>query len=88
MLRQMRDETGAAIPCVVQLSYSDMTEVPAETRAPYTGSLEQLMDDLRVFADGGVDHAYVTLSDAVHDVNALIDVAGKLHAYATNAGIV
>src|SRR5262249_20785233 len=43
MLRQMRDETGAAIPCVVQLNYSDTTEVPAATRAPYTGSLEQLM---------------------------------------------
>ncbi|NMO53341.1 TIGR03619 family F420-dependent LLM class oxidoreductase [Actinoplanes sp. TBRC 11911] len=88
MLGEIREQAGFAVQCLVQVNYSGTVEVATSRRSPYTGSLAQITEDLVTLADGGVDHAYVTLSDAVTDVRALIDAAEKLHEYAVNAGVV
>jgi hypothetical protein len=65
-----------------------MAEVPAASRQPYSGSPRQLVEDLAVLAENGVDHAYVSLSDAVDNVTRMIDAAEELYTEAKNAGLV
>jgi probable F420-dependent oxidoreductase len=75
-----------AVGCICQVSYQGLAEVPAAGRAPYTGSIPQLVEDIVALAAAGVDHVYVTLPTAVRNLGELIDAAGTLHAAVRDAG--
>jgi probable F420-dependent oxidoreductase len=88
ILGQLREQTGADVPCVVAVNYRSMAEVPAASRQPYSGSPRQLIEDLVTLAESGIDHAYVSLTGAVDSLTRLIDAAEELYTEAKTAGLV
>jgi alkanesulfonate monooxygenase SsuD/methylene tetrahydromethanopterin reductase-like flavin-dependent oxidoreductase (luciferase family) len=86
-LARLREQAGRDVPCIVQIAYFSTVEVPAAGREPFTGSLEQLTEDVAALADVGVDHAYVSLPYAVGGLDELVEAAEKLHSLATSAGL-
>jgi probable F420-dependent oxidoreductase len=87
-LAMLREQAERDVPCIVQVAYFSTVEVPMAGREPFTGSLEQLTEDVVALADAGVDHAYVTLPYAAGGLDELIEAAEKLHALAASAGLV
>ncbi|WP_309238301.1 TIGR03619 family F420-dependent LLM class oxidoreductase [Actinoplanes aureus] len=89
-LRELAEEAGRdprAISCTAQIVTGDLTESREQPRAPYTGSVAQLVEDVAALVEVGVEHVYVTLPAAVRDVDELIDRAAELHERVRAAGL-
>ncbi|GAA0222407.1 TIGR03619 family F420-dependent LLM class oxidoreductase [Cryptosporangium japonicum] len=86
-LSQLRDSAGAELPCITQVGYLSLAEVPSAGRAPYTGSPAQLMEDLAELAAGGVEHVYLTLPYGFGNLKELIDAAEQVYAAAQESGL-
>jgi probable F420-dependent oxidoreductase len=82
-IRQMAAAEGrdpASISCIYQVSLSGpIAEVPAEGRQPFTGSVAQLVDDIAVLAEGGVEHVYVPIPYYVRDKAEAYEKMAELH---------
>ncbi|MEU7866472.1 LLM class F420-dependent oxidoreductase [Dactylosporangium sp. NPDC049140] len=90
-LREMAAANGrepSSIGCTFQVGLGGtLREVPAEGRRPYTGSIEQIVDDIAALADAGIDHVFLTVSNLVTDLDAYVEVAGEFHAALRTAGL-
>ncbi|EPH39504.1 LLM class F420-dependent oxidoreductase [Streptomyces aurantiacus] len=56
-------------------------------RAPFRGSVEQIVDDLVAHAEAGAEEILVDLQSSVRDARELSDVAAEVHAAARAAGL-
>ncbi|MFD3406571.1 TIGR03619 family F420-dependent LLM class oxidoreductase [Kribbella sp. NPDC058693] len=89
-LLKMADEYGrdpGELSCRSLVGLSPFGEVPAAGRAPYTGSVDQVLDDLAELAAGGVDEVILTLPFIANGINELNDLAAEFHAKFRLAGI-
>ncbi|MEV4349310.1 TIGR03619 family F420-dependent LLM class oxidoreductase [Actinoplanes sp. NPDC049596] len=87
-LSRLRDRAGADVPCIVQVSYLSTTRVPADGRQEFTGSPDQLMEDVAALAAGGVKHVYLTMSAAALGLTELLDAAEQVYEAARRAQLV
>ena len=89
-LREMAAGYGrdpGALSCTFQIVVSSLTPVPTVDRQPYTGSVEQVVEDIATLAEAGADQIYVTVPMAVRDVKELIAVSADLHSQVRAAGL-
>jgi probable F420-dependent oxidoreductase len=82
-LREMAAANGrdpSAISCTFQVGLDGHPdEVPAQGRQPYTGSIEQIVEDIAALADAGIDHVFLTVANAVTDLDAYVELAAAFH---------
>ncbi|MFC3990729.1 TIGR03619 family F420-dependent LLM class oxidoreductase [Actinoplanes siamensis] len=89
-IRAQAAEAGrdpAGIGCAFQLGMRSLAEVPTAGRQPYTGSVQQVVEDILALEAAGVDHVYVTLSSAAQNLKELVGAAENLHTEARAAGL-
>ncbi|MGI5241074.1 LLM class F420-dependent oxidoreductase [Dactylosporangium sp. CA-139066] len=83
-LGRLRELTAAAgrdpaeVGCTFQVGLSTLR--PGEDRRPYTGSIEQIADDIAQLAEAGVDHVFLTVANVVEDMDEYVDVAGRFYS--------
>ena len=56
-------------------------------RAPFHGSVDQIVEDLAAYAEVGLDEIFVDLQSSVRDAQELKDVAAEVYEKARAAGI-
>ena len=61
--------------------------VEATDRAPFTGSIEQIVQDTAAMAEAGVTEVLLDLGVTVQDAAQLVDLAARLHAEVRAAGV-
>ncbi len=90
-VRELAAEAGrkpADITGYFQLAVTSLDEVPAAGRAPYGGSIPQLVEDIAALAEAGVGHVFAQLSNVTRDASELLDRAAELHAAVREAGLI
>ncbi|RII19414.1 Pyrimidine monooxygenase RutA [Streptomyces sp. YIM 130001] len=89
-LRELADERGRDRPIAVSLRanarYSPKRDERAD-RAPFHGSVEQIVEDLTGYAQEGVDEIFIELQGTTRDASELTDVAAAVYAKAREAGV-
>ncbi|RFU84212.1 LLM class F420-dependent oxidoreductase [Streptomyces triticagri] len=89
-LRELAAERGRerAIAVTVRANarYSAKPVDEAE-RAPFQGSVEQIVADLVAHAGVGVDEILIDLQGTMRDASELVDVAAEVHAGVRGAGV-
>ena len=96
-LREMAAAAGrdpGAIGCYFQMAVSGFGErgphAGAEhgaERAPYGGTVPQLIDDLAALAEAGADHVFIQLPTVTSGLAEYLDRAAELHTAARAAGL-
>jgi probable F420-dependent oxidoreductase len=90
-VRDMAAEAGrnpADLTGYFQLAVTSLTEARPAGRAPYGGSIPQLVEDIAALAEAGVGHVFVQLSNVTHNLTELLARAADLHAATREAGLV
>jgi probable F420-dependent oxidoreductase len=78
----------ADIACTFQVGLGGtLDEVTGEERAPYTGSIEQIVADIAALETAGVDHVFLTVSNLVTDLDAYVELAAAFHDQLKTAGL-
>jgi hypothetical protein len=89
-LLKMAEEYGRdpdELSCRSLVGLAPFGEVPEAGRAPYTGSIDQVLTDLAELAVGGVDEVILTLPFIANGINELNDLASEFHTRFRAAGI-
>ncbi|MFI5908056.1 LLM class F420-dependent oxidoreductase [Dactylosporangium sp. NPDC051541] len=90
-VRKLAAEHGrdpSAVSCTFQVGLGgSLAAVAGEERPPYTGSIEQIVEDIAALAAAGVDHVFLTVSNVVDDMDGYVDVAKAFHARLRAAGL-
>ena len=56
-------------------------------RQPFTGSVQQIVQDTVAMAEAGVNELLLDLTLTVQDASQLVDLAARLHADVRAAGV-
>ena len=92
-LRGLRDKAAeygrnpAELSCTAVVGLRPLREVPEGGRRPYTGSIDQVIDDLADLSKAGVEEVVLTLPFLAGNVSEFRDLAAEFHARFRAAGI-
>jgi probable F420-dependent oxidoreductase len=92
-LRTLRDKAAeygrdpAELSCTAVVGLRPLREVPEGGRTPYTGSIDQVIDDLADLSKAGVEEVVLTLPHLAGNVSEFRDLAAEFHARFRAAGI-
>ncbi|GAA3297134.1 TIGR03619 family F420-dependent LLM class oxidoreductase [Dactylosporangium vinaceum] len=90
-IRAMAADAGrdpSTVSCTFQVGLDGTLDpVPEADRRPYTGSIDQIVEDIAALETAGVDHVFLTVSNVVTDLDAYVDTAAAFHAALEAAGL-
>jgi probable F420-dependent oxidoreductase len=87
---EMRDqaaELGRELSCVTVVAHGPFQEVPSEGRQSYTGSMDQVIEDLAELSAAGVSEAVLTLPNISYGLAQWTDHAAEFYSRWSQARI-